>query len=73
MKAQKIANLIKNKVTQPYKYKTKNWNEINEDSCKTCNTNSQIKVNTTMLKSQERRNEKNSGGYQSRNIVGHHG
>ena len=36
---------------QPYKCKTKNWVEVNDESRGTCSVNSQIKFKTTMLKS----------------------
>ena len=36
---------------QPSKFKTKNWVEINDESKRTYNINSQIKFRTTMLKS----------------------
>ena len=32
-----------NKSNQPSKLRTKNWFEINDESCGTCNTNSEIK------------------------------
>ena len=36
---------------QLYKFKTKNWVEINDKSRVACNTNSQIKFKSTTLKS----------------------
>ena len=39
------------KPNQQSKFGTKNWVEINEDLRGTCNTNSQIKFKTSMLKS----------------------
>ena len=36
---------------QPSKFRTKNWVEINDESRGTYNVHSQIKFNTTMLKS----------------------
>ena len=36
---------------QPSKFRTRNWVELNDESRKTCNANSQIKFKTTMLKS----------------------
>ena len=36
---------------QPSKFRTKNLGEINDDALGTCNTNSQIKFKTSMLKS----------------------
>ena len=38
-------------MNQPSKSRTKNWVEINDDSRGTCNTNSQIKYKTMILKS----------------------
>ena len=47
----KKANLLDDASSQPSKFKTKNWVEINNGSGGTCNVNSQIKFKTTMLKS----------------------
>ena len=49
MKYQKIANLIYGASNQLSKFRTKNWVEINDESRKTYNVNSQIKFKTTML------------------------
>ena len=51
MEYQKIANLIDDTSNQPFKFRTKNWVEINDESRGTYNVNSQIKFKTTMLKS----------------------
>ena len=51
MEYQKIANLIDDTSSQPSKFRTKNWIEINDESRGTYNVNSQIKFKTTMLKS----------------------
>ena len=48
---QKIANLIDDASNKPSKFRTKNWVEINDESRRTYNVNSQIKFKTTMLKS----------------------
>ena len=48
---QKIANLIDDASNQPSKFRTKNWVEINGESRRTYNVNSQMKFKTTMLKS----------------------
>ena len=48
---QKIINLLKNTLIQPSKFRTENWVEINYDSFGTCDTNSQTKFKTSMLKS----------------------
>ena len=45
-----MINLLDNKSNQPSKFRTKNWVEINDDSHRTCNTNSQIKFKTSVLK-----------------------
>ena len=50
MEYQKIANLIDG-TSQPSKFRTRNWVEINDESRGACNVNSQIKFKTTMLKS----------------------
>ena len=51
MEYQKMANLIDDASSQPSKFKTKNWVEINEESRGTYSVNSQIKFKITMLKS----------------------
>ena len=51
MKYLKIANLIDDTSNQPSKFRTKNWVEINDESRRAYNVNSQIKFKTTMLKS----------------------
>ena len=51
MEDQKIINLLNNEVTQPSKFRAKNWVEINDDIRGAYNTNSQIKFRATMLKS----------------------
>ena len=51
MEKQKIINLLDNIPNQSYKFKTKIWIEINDDSRRIYNTNSQIRVKTSMLKS----------------------
>ena len=43
--------MLHNTPNQPTKFTTKNWIEINDDSHKTYNTNSQIKFKTSMLRS----------------------
>ena len=48
---QKINNLLNNTLNQPSKFRTKNWVEINNESRRNYNTNSQIKFKTIMLKS----------------------
>ena len=49
MEYQKIINLLGNKPNQPTKFITKNWVEINNDSCGPHHTNSLIKSKTLML------------------------
>ena len=51
MEYQKIINLLDNASNQPSKFKTKNWVEINDESRRLYNVNSQIKFKTTTLKS----------------------
>ena len=51
MEYKKIINLLDNTSNQPSKFRTKIWVEINDESRGTCNTNSQIKFKTAMLKS----------------------
>ena len=51
MEYQKIVNLIDDTSNQPYKFRTKNWVEINDESRGAYNVNSQIKFKTTMLRS----------------------
>ena len=51
MEYQKVVNLIAGASNQPFKFRTKNWAEINDESRGTYNVNSQIKFKTTMLKS----------------------
>ena len=51
MEYQKIANLIDDATNQPFKFRAKNWVEMNDESRGTYNVNSQIKFKTTMLKS----------------------
>ena len=51
MEYQKIANLIYDASNQLSKFRARNQVEINDESREPCNTNSQIKFKTTMLKS----------------------
>ena len=52
MEYQKTANLIDNDtLNQPFKFRTRNWVEINDESRGAYNVNSQIKFKITMLKS----------------------
>ena len=46
-----MINFLDNTPNQSSKFKTKNWVEINDDSRRTYNTNSQIKFKTSMFKS----------------------
>ena len=50
MEYQRVINLLDNTSNQPSNFKTKNWVEIRYKSRETCNTNSQIKFKTKMLK-----------------------
>ena len=51
MEHQKAINLLDDTPSQPSKFFTKNWVEINVDSCKTYDINSQIKFKTSVLNS----------------------
>ena len=51
MEYQKMINLLDNTPNWPSKFRTKIWVKINDDSHGTYNTNSQIKFETSMLKS----------------------
>ena len=52
MEYQKIAHLIDNDtLNQPFKFRTRNWVEINDEPRGAYNVNSQIKFKTTILKS----------------------
>ena len=51
MEYQKLENLIDDVSNQQSKFTTKNWVEINDEPRGACNSNSQIKFKTTMLKS----------------------
>ena len=51
MEYQKITNLIDDASNQPFKFRKKNWVEINNESRGTYIVNSQIKFKTAMLKS----------------------
>ena len=51
MKYQKIINLLDNSSNQPIKFRTKNWVEINDVAHGAYNTNTQIKIENSMLKS----------------------
>ena len=51
MEYQKIANLIDDTSNQPFKFRTKNWDKINDESRGTYSVNSKIKFKTTILKS----------------------
>ena len=46
-----MIDLLDNKPNQLSKFRKKNWVEINDDSCGTYNTNSQIQFKTSILKS----------------------
>ena len=50
MEYQKIINLSDKTPNQPSKFRTKNWVEINHESCGTYNANSQIKCKTSIFK-----------------------
>ena len=51
MEYQKIINLLDNTSNQPYKFRTNNSTEINDDARGTYRIKSQIKMKASMLKS----------------------
>ena len=51
MEYQKIINLLDNTQNQLSKFRTKNWSEINDQSRRVDNTNSDIRFKDTVLKS----------------------
>ena len=51
MEYQNIINFLDNTPNQPTKFRTKNWVEINDDSRGIYNTNSQIKIKTSTIRS----------------------
>ena len=46
MEYQKIINFLGNSRNQPTKCRTKNWVEVNDNTCRTYSTNSQTKFKT---------------------------
>ena len=50
MKYQKMKNLFDNAPNQPFKFRTKNWVEINDESRAIYNTNAQVKFEAIILK-----------------------
>ena len=51
MEYQKIAHLLNDETNQPYKFRTRNWVEINDEARGTYSSNEQTKFKTSMLKS----------------------
>ena len=51
VECQKIINFWDNTANQPFKFKTKNWVEINDEWQGTYNEDNQIRFKTLMLKS----------------------
>ena len=51
MKYQKVINLLDNASNHLSKFKTRNWIEINDQSRRVYNTNSDIRFKTTVIKS----------------------
>ena len=51
MEYQKIANLLDNTSNQPFKFRIKNWVEINDESRGTYYVNRQINFKTSVLRS----------------------
>ena len=51
MENQKISNLLNDETNQSYKFRTRNWVEVNDDAHGTYSPNKQIKFKTSMLRS----------------------
>ena len=51
MEHQKVINFIDNTPNQPTKFRTKKWVEMNGDVCGMYNTNCQVKLKNSILKS----------------------
>ena len=51
LKHQKMRNLLDNIPNRPSKFRTKNWAEENYYLCRKYNTNTQIKLKTSLLMS----------------------
>ena len=51
MEYQKIINLLDDTTSQPFKFRTRNWVEINDESLGTYNYNSDIKFKTSLIRS----------------------
>ena len=51
MKYWKIINLLDNTPDKPFKFRTKKWVEINDESKESYSTGSNIKLKTTILRS----------------------
>ena len=50
MKYQKIANLLNDGSSKVYKFRTRNWAQINDEARGTYSHNKQIKIKTSMLR-----------------------
>ena len=50
MKYQKVIKLLDNTQNQSFKFRTKIWAKINDDTCGRYNKASQIKFKTSLLK-----------------------
>ena len=51
MKYQKIINLLDDTTYQPFKFRTRNWVEIIDESRETHNANSRIEFKTSIISS----------------------
>ena len=51
MEYQKIANLLDSASNKPFKFRTRNWVEINDDIRGVYSTNKQIRFKASMLRS----------------------
>ena len=50
MEYQKIKTLLGKTPYRPFKFRTKNWVKVNDDTRTTYRTNNQVKFKTTMVK-----------------------
>ena len=51
MKYQTIINFLDNKQNEPYKFRPRNWIEVNDELQGTYNVSNQIKFKTSLIKS----------------------
>ena len=51
MEYQEIINLLDDTINQPYKFRTRNWVQVNDESRGTFNVSDQIKFESSMIRS----------------------